>query len=362
LSKSERANRGFARPVIASAPAAPAMRSEETLIEDPPEAWRGGAGPRRAADIRTYLMAERSARIDFEIRSESVRAPVVTPHRHEFFQIFANIAGHAPHLIAGRRLACAPRSLVFVLPYRVHLAPYAPGQRYQIINFASDFLRPGFKLSSLQMEEASIAQYPELAPFLYEGDVDFRFDEQEFAHVQALLERMTALQERRTLGTTDRMRGALLELIGFATEKYAGQLQSLADRRVVLQHHTDALKRVLMFIDEHLSRDIGLNDVAEAAFLSPSYLSQLLKKQTGQAFVQWLTARRMERARELLVHSGERISSVAHLVGFPDEAYFTRRFRQRFGTSPSAYRQAAQAGGAATPRPGRSRARATPPP
>jgi AraC-like DNA-binding protein len=70
----------------------------------------------------------------------------------------------------------------------------------------------------------------------------------------------------------------------------------------------------------------------------------------------------MERARELLVHSGERISSVAHLVGFPDEAYFTRRFRQRFGTSPSAYRQAAQAGGAATPRPGRSRARATPPP
>jgi AraC-like DNA-binding protein len=41
----------------------------------------------------------------------------------------------------------------------------------------------------------------------------------------------------------------------------------------VLQHHTDALKRVLKFIDEHLAQDIGLNDVAEAAFLSPSYLS-----------------------------------------------------------------------------------------
>lgn len=334
---------------------------ESSLAVDPPAAWRGGSASRRTADIRTYLMAERSARIDFEIRSESARAPVVTPHRHEFFQIFANIAGHAPHLIAGRRLACAPRSLVFVLPYRVHLAPYAPGQRYQIINFASDFLRPDLELSSLQLEEASIAQYPELAPFLYEGDVDFRFDEQEFEHVQALLARMAALQARRTLGTTDRIRGALLELIGFATEKYAGQLQSLADRRVVLQHHTDALKRVLKFIDEHLAQDIGLNDVAEAAFLSPSYLSQLLKKQTGQAFVQWLTARRMERAREMLVHSGERVSRIAHAVGFADEAYFTRRFRQRFGTSPTACRRSAQVSAADAPGPAGSPA-ATPPP
>jgi AraC-like DNA-binding protein len=347
------------------------MPGEAALAVDPPAAWRrssrspsttGRSGPsgraREGADIRTYLMAERSARIDFEIRSESARAPVLTPHRHEFFQIFANLAGHAPHLIAGRRLECAPRSLVFVLPYRVHLAPIAPGQRYQIINFASNFLRSDFRLSSLEMEEASLAQYPELAPFLYEGDIDFRFEEEEFAYLCTLLERLQALQQRRTLGTTERIRGTLLELIGLATEKYATQLESLAERRVLLQRHTDALKRVLKFIDEHLSRDISLNDVAEAAFLSPSYLSQLLKKETGLAFVQWLTARRMDRARELLVHSGERISSIAHAVGFPDEAYFTRRFRQRFDTSPSAYRLAAQAGDAATPRTGPSRAQA----
>lgn len=339
-------------------PGKPLMPGETTLAVDPPAAWRRSArsaytpgrnGPRGAAregtDIRTYLMAERSARIDFEIRSESARAPVLTPHRHEFFQIFANLAGHAPHLIAGRRLECAPRSLVFVLPYRVHLAPIAPGQRYQIINFASNFLRPDFRLSSLEMEEASIVQYPELAPFLYEGDVDFRFEEEEFAYVRTLLERLQALQQRRTLGTTERIRGTLLELIGLATEKYATQLESLAERRVLLQRHTDALRRVLKFIDEHLARDIGLNDVAEAAFLSPSYLSQLLKKETGLAFVQWLTARRMDRARELLVHSEERISSIAHRVGFPDEAYFSRRFHQRFGTSPREYRRAAQGPG-----------------
>lgn len=314
------------------------------LAQDPPAAWGRRPPGRRSAEIRTYLMAERSSRIDFEIRDESTRPPIVTPHRHEFFQIFANVAGQAAHLIAGRRLECAPRSLVFVLPYRVHLAPWAPGQRYHVINFASNFLRPDFALSSLELEEASIAQYPELAPFIYEGDVDFRFDEAEFAHLLGLLQRMTGLHAHRTLGTLERIRGALFELIGFATEKYAAELQSLADRRVYLQRHTDALRRVLKHIDENLARDISLPEVAEAAFLSPSYLSQLLKKQTGQAFVEWLTGRRMDRARDLLLHSSDRVSQIAHAVGFADEAYFTRRFRQRFGMSPSQFRRAAQPG------------------
>lgn len=315
---------------------------DPALQHDPPSAWGRPRRGRRATDIHTYLMAERSERPDFEIRDESARTPVATPHRHEFFQIFANVAGHAPHLIAGRRLECAPRSLVFVLPYRVHLAPWSPGQRYYVINFASNFLRPDFALGALEMEEASIAQYPELTPFIYEGDVDFRFDAAEFAHVDALLQRLRQLQQRRTLGTADRMRGALLELIGFATEKYADELQSLADRRVYLQRHTDALRRALKFIDENLARELSLAEAAEAAFLSPSYLSQLLKKRTGQAFVEWLTGRRMDRARQLLLHSSDRIAQVAHAVGFADEAYFSRRFRQRFGVPPSRFRRQGQ--------------------
>jgi len=75
------------------------------------------------------------------------------------------------------------------------------------------------------------------------------------------------------------------------------------------------------------------------AYLSPNYLSQLLKKHTGLAFIDWLTGRRMERARELLAHTAERVSSIAHRVGCADEAYFTRRFIKRFGVAPTVYRR-----------------------
>lgn len=295
--------------------------------------------------IHTYAMVERSDRLDFDIRDQSVRAPVTKPHRHEYFQIFANQAGAAPHLLGGRRCESVPRSLIFVLPYRVHLAMVEPGTRYQLISFSSIFLRPDFALSPLEMEEASIAQYPELTPFIYQGWFDFVFDAAEFAYIEALLQRLQSAHGHRTLGTLVRARGALLELIGMTTEKFAPQLQSLAEQRVYLQGHTDALRRVLKFIDENLHRDIGLTEVAEAAYLSPNYLSQVLKKQTGLAFVDWLTGRRMERAREMLAHTGERVSAIAHRVGFADEAYFTRRFSQRFGVAPTAYRRSMREAG-----------------
>jgi AraC-like DNA-binding protein len=296
-----------------------------------------------ASAIRTYRMVDRSERLDFEIRDHTVRPPVVSPHRHEFFQIEANIAGEAHHVLGGKRCRYPARSLIFILPYRVHYAAHEFGNpSYYVINFATNFLRHDFDLSPLDMEEASITEYPELTPFLYEGHVDFVFGERDFERIVGLLRHMTALHHDRKLGTLERIRGALLELIGFAVERHADQLQALAGSRVYMQGRTDALRRVLKFIDEHLERDISLNEVAEAAFLSPNYLSQLLKKQTGMAFVEWLTVRRMERAQHLLSHTGERIFAVANAVGFADEAYFTRRFRQRFGQSPSAYRKAMQ--------------------
>jgi AraC-like DNA-binding protein len=311
-------------------------RARQRPQTEPPEAAASDASA-----IRTYRMVDRSDRLDFEIRDHTVRPPVITPHRHEFFQIEANIAGEAHHVIAGKRCQYPARSLIFVLPYRVHYAAHELGNpSYYVINFATNFLRHDFDLSPLDMEEASIAEYPELTPFLYEGYIDFVFNEPDFAHILALLRHLMQLHHERKLGTLERIRGALLELIGFTVERHADELQALAGSRVYMQGRTDALRRVLKFIDEQLQRDISLNEVAEAAFLSPNYLSQLLKKQTGMAFVEWLTVRRMERAQHLLSHTTERIFEVANAVGFADEAYFTRRFRQRFGQSPSEYRKA----------------------
>ena len=48
--------------------------------------------------------------------------------------------------------------------------------------------------------------------------------------------------------------------------------------------------------------------------------------------------KRMEIAQELLLMTDNRISEIAKEVGFSDEGYFTRRFKQKFNCSPSEFR------------------------
>ena len=69
-----------------------------------------------------------------------------------------------------------------------------------------------------------------------------------------------------------------------------------------------------------------------------NYLAHLLKKETGKTFTDLVTERRMEKAQELLAHTTLRIAEVAEAVGFEDEAYFARRFRQCLKIAPREYR------------------------
>jgi AraC-like DNA-binding protein len=302
--------------------------------------------PDTSQPIKTYRMSDRSTRLDFDIRDQAVRPAIAVAHRHEFFQMQVNASAGHVHVIGGQRREHRSHSVIFVMPYRVHCAYNPTDARYHIINFAPQFLRPGLDLSPFDMEEVSIADYPELAPFLYEGHIDFDFDDSEFAYISGVIRHMVGLNQRRGLGTLERLRGMLLELIGFVTETYQRELCELADQRVVLQRRSDTLKRVIRHIEEHLAESLSIYSVAEAAHVSPNYLSQLLKKHTGLAFVEWVTSKRMERARHLLVHSEDRVSEIANAVGFNDEAYFTRRFTQRFQVSPSKYRRRMQSAAA----------------
>jgi len=104
----------------------------------------------------------------------------------------------------GRRFECGPRPRVFVLPYRVHHMYHPRESTYCVVNFASNFLRDDFSLTSLQMEEASIAEYPELTPFIYQDFVHFTFSKTELEEIQLLLERLHRWHAVRTLGTAVR--------------------------------------------------------------------------------------------------------------------------------------------------------------
>jgi two-component system, response regulator YesN len=82
-----------------------------------------------------------------------------------------------------------------------------------------------------------------------------------------------------------------------------------------------------------------LNLLAEKVYLSPSYLSEIFIKETGCGINKYIKNLRMEKAKVLLYHTNMKIIDICNKVGYHNQSYFVRSFREHFGSSPEKYRQ-----------------------
>lgn len=275
---------------------------------------------------------------DFGIHDEQSASRIEQAHRHEYFQLQLNLAGHARHHIGATVRPLEPGFLSFVLPYRVHRVPHPPGSVFYVINFNQRFLRPELDVDPLDLEDVPLERAPELAPFLFQEFMDFRLDGAELKQARDLCRKMMEENSRRRFCSLEIMRASLLLLIGIVCQRYELDLLRFAATQAQRKIRRDALSRVVHYVRENLMQRISLTDAATAAALSPNYLAHLLKKETGKTFTDLVTERRMEKAQELLAHTTLRISEIAEAVGFEDGAYFARRFKQCYDVAPRDYR------------------------
>lgn len=97
------------------------------------------------------------------------------------------------------------------------------------------------------------------------------------------------------------------------------------------------LQRTRVYIGQHYREPLTLEQLAEMAGLSRNYYVSLFKKQYGESVVHYITRLRMEHARRLMANPELRLRDIAHRVGYNDEFYFSRKFKQETGITPSAY-------------------------
>ena len=99
------------------------------------------------------------------------------------------------------------------------------------------------------------------------------------------------------------------------------------------------LRAVLEYIHEHLDAELCLDRLAGLAHLSPYHFARLFKNSTGLPPHQYVIARRIERAKELL-RERERLplAEVAAEVGFACQSHFTRHFKRLVGVTPKRFR------------------------
>lgn len=98
------------------------------------------------------------------------------------------------------------------------------------------------------------------------------------------------------------------------------------------------LRRTMEYINDNLSADMRLEEIAGVLDLSASHFAHEFRNSTGQTPYQYLLDQRMEKSQCLLRTSKIPVQDVAGLVGFGSTVNFIRTFRRRFGTTPAVWR------------------------
>ena len=103
----------------------------------------------------------------------------------------------------------------------------------------------------------------------------------------------------------------------------------------------------MTYIDEHYNEeDLSLNRVAEAVFVSSNYFSAMFSQKMEMTFIEYVTGKRMEKAKELLKDPSLRTAQIASAVGYRDPHYFSFVFKKTVGMTPREYRNAERGEGA----------------
>ncbi|GGC81044.1 helix-turn-helix transcriptional regulator [Enterococcus wangshanyuanii] len=101
----------------------------------------------------------------------------------------------------------------------------------------------------------------------------------------------------------------------------------------------EQINTMLDYIHEHYNEEINLTTLADIMHLNRHYVSRFFKEAVGMNFIDYLTAYRIEKAKQLLMKTEESITEISGTVGYIDSTYFSKLFKKKVGQSPHQFRK-----------------------
>lgn len=150
------------------------------------------------------------------------------------------------------------------------------------------------------------------------------------------------------LSPEDRARAeALYRALPLYTEERAASAANLAamlasyilSEGMILPQKSEEAERLIAYVDAHLQHPLSAAHICRDTHLSKSMLYRLFLQHFRCGVNEYITARRLERARELLAKTDLPACEIAFRVGLPNYTYFCRLFKKKTGHTPLQYRK-----------------------
>lgn len=98
---------------------------------------------------------------------------------------------------------------------------------------------------------------------------------------------------------------------------------------------TDAIK----YINNNFNKSLTLDNVSQVLYISPAYLSRILKKYFNTNFINYINMKKIALAQERLLLTNTSINKLARQIGFKQSSYFTKIFKQKTNVTPLQFRK-----------------------
>jgi AraC family transcriptional regulator len=242
----------------------------------------------------------------------------------------------------GKGLYAVDESCYLVLndaqPYSIEIESEHPVESFCVF-FKAGFAEDVFY--SLNSKQEKLLDTPEPSENLKIG-----FFDRTYAHDDVLTPALLAVKTSFAEGKGDKgwleeLMHSLMQPLLQVHQKTSKELSSLkAVRASTREELYRRVARAGDFISAAFDQPITLNEIASVACLPPNHLLRSFRQIFRQSPHQFLTLKRLERAKKLLAETDNPVTDICFSVGYESLGSFSRLFRRRVGLSPEQYRRA----------------------
>ena len=247
-------------------------------------------------------------------------------HWHNYFEITLVLEGGGCYYVNGQAYEVAPGDLILFNNAELHgWQVFQPEMRLLVMVFSPGVVAGYGDLTDLEY----------LRPFIERG-ANFKNrigrEERCAAEIAAIMDEIRGEWIQQSPGYALMIKADVLRILTMLVRHYNDDT-----RPAGISGRNKALKRLqpaLEYIDANYCGRITLREAAERVYMSPNYFSHFFHSATDISFSDYVSLRRIRKARELLETSGKSIYEIAMECGFPNSSNFYRLYRKHTGESP----------------------------
>lgn len=250
------------------------------------------------------------------------------PHRHRFYHMVYFTKGMGYHTIDFDRFPVQPHQLYAMAPGQVHHWEFEGDVDGYVLNFSASFFQ------SFLLRPDYIDDFPFFQGLAKQSVLNIPLPLQQ--QVAALFEEMIPLTTSNNAQNLDKLRVLILKLL----LDLAGM--QAPTRSAHVSYNTTLLRNFQKLVDKHFAELRLPRDYAAMLHITPNHLNALCADLLGLSAGEVIRNRIALEAKRLLINPEFSVATVAYMLNFEDNSYFTKFFKKNAGMTPEAFRKSLQ--------------------